>query len=178
MAERPAPREPDKFEPGERHGWQHEAASIVEKQYRRVSCHASQRVKKPNCGPRADLWHDVVRGPSDVHSDRVAIIPSPPSAPSSPPPPSLRTSVLVWPSSRHFWPPPKDSWGGGGSQWRAPGLASAGRQVAEWSRMPCSEILTWQIQIPRTEDESRSWQTGCPCSEAPNWRWTPHSCLL
>ena len=35
LGERPAPREPDEFEPGgERHGWQHEAASRVERQYR------------------------------------------------------------------------------------------------------------------------------------------------
>ena len=57
------------------------------------------------------------------------------------------TSVSVWPSSRHFLV--GRILGAAGLLWRAPGLASVGRQVAEWSRMPCSEISIWQIQIPR-----------------------------
>ena len=159
LGERPAPREPDEFEPGgERHGWQHEAASRVEKQHRegllprlteseqaqlqfRVLLQRRLRLPLPLSARQCRCGR-----PLDILGHRRA----------------ARAGFL----------------GRRGSQWRAPGLASAGRQEAEWSRMPCSEVLTWQIQIPKTEDESRSWQTGCPCSEAPNWRWTPPSRLL
>ena len=65
----------------------------------------------------------------------------------------------MWPSSRQSWSPPscvregRIPWGGRVRSGRAPGLASAGRHAAEWSRMPCSD--DFDLPDPDPEDRRR-----------------------
>ena len=77
---RPEVREPEAHEPGcSRQGWQHEAASRVEEEFRKTLV--------------------------DAHADRTSLVPD--AAPTAPSPSfaSVKSHLRMWPSTRLIWPP-------------------------------------------------------------------------
>ena len=117
---RPAPRQPDEFEPGcERKGWQDEVASRVEERYRDGDLFtrlndASKALMRSHGGVGSGLALDVpvVSG----HPFGTALVPNPSPSSSSPSPPFDRAQLPVWPSTRFQWPPPRSlcsCWGSG-----------------------------------------------------------------
>ena len=103
---RPEFRKPEDHEPGGvRHGWQHEAASRVERHHRkhnlmvRLAPHEKALV-------RSQSGRDVFGGSFELlDPHRPCLVPCAPLATSPSPAPSRFTPVPMWPSIGFLWPP-------------------------------------------------------------------------
>ena len=117
MGARPELREPEDFEPGTtRDGWQHEAASRVEKCFREANLfprmgEARKVLTRSQGGPGAGLVLSTCPvdrlttfTPASVQGDHLPSLP-PSSAPH-------RAQLQVWPTTTLLWPPPSRSVGG------------------------------------------------------------------
>ena len=173
----PPDREPDDFEPGGvRHGWQHEAASRIERQFRgrlvpRSADH-EQALWRSQSGPLAEVAFSTT--PSsflnriDSHLFRVLLLRR-----LRLPLPSLCTSVSLWPFSWCFWPPSICMCEG-----RSSGKARfrCGECWGAHLSRKCYVTLTSRLLILVTNVGWRSWRMACHSMAERSWQSTQRSC--
>ena len=155
---RPEPREPELHEPGcWRAGWQHEAASRVERHFRaeHILPHLTptrRAMLRSQSGPVAGIPFSC---PNAAVGVAVSLTP-------------LATTVQLA-LGQEFW-------AGEGSLWRVGQQGCAGKLVGAWQ--PTSSCATWTSGCPMlmTAEGSR-WLTVCHSSEVRSLLWTPLWCL-
>ena len=180
---RPEPLQPDEFEPGcQRGGWQHEAASRVEVQFRDENLfnrmdNASKAFVRSQGGVGAGLAFStcplcrVTR--LEPHVFRVLLLrrlrlPLPLSGR------SCRCGLPLDSSGHHRAACARAGvLGGGGSLWRMSQQGSAARLAAGSPPMPCSVIWIWLRPTCSTRDVWKWWWTAFLSSVVSSWLWTP-----
>ena len=108
LGARPAMREADDFEPGaERHGWQHEASSRVEREHRERRIMPNEKAIV-EVSEQSRSWIGSLSHPFQfLLSDRASLVPGVAVAPPPSAPPSFLSLVPVdvATSNRRAWPP-------------------------------------------------------------------------
>ena len=125
----------------ERHGWQHEASSRVEREHRerRILHRLADNEKAMLRSQRSRSWIGSLCHPvQSLLSDAASLVPGVAAAPPPSAPPSCLSHLPMWPSNRRAWPPSRSvhqsrSIGGGGaspSRALPPGCREGGARVS------------------------------------------------
>ena len=167
----------------QRAGWQHEASSRVEREFRRSSVlnrmsGRDRALLRSQSGPVAGVPTVLT-----VDTDRARSVQGVASAAPCPPIAPFQPYLLVWPSTRRLWPPPcsvREVWGAlekrvrsGKRRWeglqRGPGQG--------WPLTSLSEIWILECPMPTITGGSRLLPTACHCLAGSNSPWTQPSLL-
>ena len=178
---RPPPRDPEDHEPGgTRGGWQHEAASRVERNFRDrrlmpVMSRSEQALLRSQSGPFAGMALS-----ERTVQDQPAVVPCPAASATPSPSPSLFTCVSMWPFAQLLGHHRAACSRSGVSGRRGHAVESAATRVCReaGARVTTNVMIRdMQPQKPEGAAGSKSWRMVFPCFVAHNQQWMPHLSL-